>query len=91
MFLPAYCPFFNPIEVLFGLVKSKMERYYVENQTADNLEAFVSSVFMLYRQHNFKAIFNHCGYTSGGFNPAKAMSEEICKDIGFESFIPELD
>ncbi|KAJ3058371.1 Serine kinase, partial [Podochytrium sp. JEL0797] len=32
IFLPAYCPFFNPIEVMFGLVKQRMQCHYVEGQ-----------------------------------------------------------
>jgi hypothetical protein len=30
LFLPAYCPFFNPIELVFGYVKPKLRRYLVE-------------------------------------------------------------
>jgi hypothetical protein len=31
IFLPAYCPFFNPIEYFFGFVKKKLRRTYVES------------------------------------------------------------
>lgn len=31
IFLPAYCPFFNPIELIFGLIKKKLKRMYKEN------------------------------------------------------------
>ena len=31
IFLPAYCPFFNPTEFLFGYVKKHMRRHYSEN------------------------------------------------------------
>ncbi|XP_058820531.1 uncharacterized protein LOC131682793 [Topomyia yanbarensis] len=31
IFLPAYCPFFNPIEIVFGLIKKRMQRTRQEN------------------------------------------------------------
>jgi transposase len=43
LFLPAYCPFFNPIEIMFGLVKKKMQRFYVENGNGELL-TFVGNV-----------------------------------------------
>lgn len=30
IFLPAYCPFFNPIEIVFGLVKKSLQRNHDE-------------------------------------------------------------
>ncbi|KAH9128017.1 hypothetical protein AeMF1_001760 [Aphanomyces euteiches] len=32
IFLPAYCPFFNPIEYVFGLVKKAFRRHYKESR-----------------------------------------------------------
>jgi hypothetical protein len=31
IYLPAYCPFFNPIEFVFGVIKSHLQRNYIEN------------------------------------------------------------
>lgn len=41
VFLPAYCPYFMPIEVIFGLVKRHLRRTYVENSSR-NLEVVVT-------------------------------------------------
>lgn len=34
IFLPAYCPFFNPIEIVFGLIKRDLKRHHVEHKPA---------------------------------------------------------
>lgn len=31
IFLPAYCPFFNPLEVVFGLIKKDLQRQHRQN------------------------------------------------------------
>ncbi|EEY64950.1 uncharacterized protein PITG_22617 [Phytophthora infestans T30-4] len=41
IFLPAYCPFFNPIEYLFGYVKKAFQRHY-EDSTDNNLVPVVA-------------------------------------------------
>ena len=43
IFLPAYCPFFNPIEIIFGNMKST-RRSYVENGTLKQMKAFAAKI-----------------------------------------------
>ena len=31
IYLPSYCPFFDPIELMFGNAKSRLQRNYNEN------------------------------------------------------------
>jgi hypothetical protein len=31
IFLPAYCPFYNPIEIFFGWVKRRFQKMYPKN------------------------------------------------------------
>ncbi|KAH9123132.1 hypothetical protein LEN26_001841 [Aphanomyces euteiches] len=74
LFLPAYCPFLNPIEYLFGLVKKKMQRHYVEN-TREPLDVFVLRMPFEFDGFNMTRIFEHCGYNRDGvFDPSRAMS-----------------
>lgn len=35
LFLPAYCPFFNPIEIVFGLCKRRTQAVYIEGGKQD--------------------------------------------------------
>ncbi|TPX40435.1 hypothetical protein CcCBS67573_g10624 [Chytriomyces confervae] len=49
IFLPAYCPFFNPIEVMFGLIKKRLRRIYPEGKiNAKNLPLLVAKAFTHY-------------------------------------------
>jgi hypothetical protein len=67
IFLPAYCPFYNPIEILFGLVKRWCRKQEVERGKEPD---FVMSGFEHYHAYDFTKIFRHCGYGSAGhFNP----------------------
>eukprot|EP00733_Pompholyxophrys_punicea_P000491 Pompholyxophrys_punicea_v1_NODE_138_length_3259_cov_5.175094.p4 type:complete len:104 gc:universal NODE_138_length_3259_cov_5.175094:549-238(-) len=66
LFLPSYCPFFNPIEVVFGLVKRRCRELYDGTE-----EHFVlAQVLMQFSNGDFSKIFKHCGYHySGYFSP----------------------
>jgi len=48
IFLPAYCPFSNPIEFLFGYIKRSFQRHYIESSSLDLLP-FVVETFGLLR------------------------------------------
>ncbi|KAH9124519.1 hypothetical protein AeMF1_004737 [Aphanomyces euteiches] len=79
LFLPAYCPFFNPIEYLFGLVKKSMQRHYVEN-SREPLELFVLRTLMEFEGFDMRTIFDHCGYGRDGvFNPAFALNSRTVR------------
>ena len=67
VFLPAYCPFFMPIEILFGLVKRDCRKLY--NRQGTEL-LVLATVLSLYSSFDFGPIFTHCGYcTNGKFDP----------------------
>ncbi|HBT13327.1 MAG TPA: hypothetical protein DEA88_09075, partial [Erwinia persicina] len=60
LFLPAYCPFFNPIELLFGYIKKAFQRYYVESSKRDLLP-FVVEIFQRFKDIRMERIFEHSG------------------------------
>ncbi|CAK4468659.1 unnamed protein product, partial [Aphanomyces euteiches] len=62
IFLPAYCPFFNPIEYVFGLVKKLLLRKYEENSKKDLL-AFILGGMQHFRSYDISGIYKHCGYS----------------------------
>ncbi|XP_065074203.1 uncharacterized protein LOC135698238 [Ochlerotatus camptorhynchus] len=67
VFLPAYCPFFNTIEIIFGLVKKDLNRNRVEHSSVIS--------FKIYSCTN---IFEHCGYYAGGnIFPEKGLNQDI--------------
>jgi transposase len=67
LYLPAYAPFYNPIEIVFGLVKKWCRgRDIVKGKEA--LRVFEALEF--YGDYDFSPIFKHCGYSKAGFfNP----------------------
>ncbi|XP_062533313.1 uncharacterized protein LOC134202300 [Armigeres subalbatus] len=69
VFLPGYCPHFNPIEILFGLVKQRFKKEFNELKLKD-LKLFVLEILMEYRNFDAKNLFRKCGYYPGGkFKP----------------------
>lgn len=76
IYLPAYCPFFNPIEILFGFVKQKMKRNYVENSN-ENLVLFVGKILDSFKSFSATNIFRKCGYYAGGvFDPNNGLRQQ---------------
>ncbi|XP_055623382.1 uncharacterized protein LOC129766810 [Toxorhynchites rutilus septentrionalis] len=65
LFLPAYCPFYNPIEVVFGLIKRYLKRNFKE---IDNmpLSSAVQAGLIKFTLYNCTELFSKCGYASGG-------------------------
>ncbi|TPX68662.1 hypothetical protein CcCBS67573_g07104 [Chytriomyces confervae] len=82
IFLPAYCPFFNPIELLFGMVKQQMEKDHDGNEK-DILLA-VSKTFEKFHDCSLKNLFSKCGYTERGFNAATGFNVPLSSFNGFE-------
>lgn len=82
IFLPAYCPYFMPIEVIFGLVKRHLRRVYCENSSKP-LEIVVAEAIDHFRSFNATNIFRKCGYLEGGqFDPSIGLAQEPYK-LGF--------
>ncbi|KAH9149502.1 hypothetical protein AeRB84_007439 [Aphanomyces euteiches] len=75
IFLPAYCPLYNPIEYFFGYVKKLFQRSYVECRTEANLIYFVVKTMCGLKQFNMAKVFSHCGYTTNGrFDPCRGLA-----------------
>lgn len=76
IFLPAYCPFFNPIEFLFGYVERSFERHYNES-SGRNLMPFIALTFRRFHKYNMGKVFHHCGLKiQGYFYPVGPLSLE---------------
>ncbi|OWZ00683.1 hypothetical protein PHMEG_00028077 [Phytophthora megakarya] len=82
IFLPAYCPFFNPIEFLFGYVKRSFQRHYVESSNRDfnrDLLPFVVRTLRRFEAFNTGKVFEHCGWrVQGFFDPTRSLSVGEC-------------
>jgi hypothetical protein len=69
IFLPAYCPFYNPIEILFGMVKRRCRALYTPSRYGSE-EVVLMSVLSEYANYNVRQYFRTCGYLpSGRFDP----------------------
>eukprot|EP00734_Pompholyxophrys_sp_LG126_P000415 Pompholyxophrys_sp_v1_NODE_166_length_1404_cov_1.601927.p1 type:complete len:352 gc:universal NODE_166_length_1404_cov_1.601927:1110-55(-) len=67
IFLPAYCPFFNPIEVVFGNIKRRCRELY---RTPGSEELLLMHVMQEFAHFDASAIFKMCGYNFDGlFDP----------------------
>ncbi|KAG2896159.1 hypothetical protein PC116_g18046 [Phytophthora cactorum] len=74
--LPAYCPFFNPIEYMFGYVKKTFQHHYNESSGRD-LIPFAVQTFHRFEGFNMSRVFEHCGWKiQGVFDPNGPMSTE---------------
>ncbi|XP_037045777.1 uncharacterized protein LOC119081138 [Bradysia coprophila] len=82
IFLPAYCPFFNPIEYVFGIVKKHLKRRSAGKKI--DMEILVNDEFTRMRDFSCTKLFKKCGYVmSGKFDPAVAYQQSV-KDLGFK-------
>ena len=68
-YLPPYCPFYNPIEVYFHLLKQKCCSL---NDGKTSPHFILGTVLEHYSNLDMSSIFSHCGYSENGlFNPLK--------------------
>lgn len=82
VFLPAYCPMMNPIEIIFGIAKVRLRKMYVENAKIDK-SALLCEVMNGFTKMYMGPIFNHCGYLANGtFDPSKSLKLNI-NEYGF--------
>jgi len=71
-FLPAYCPFYSPIEYVFGFIKGYLQEQYEEIPGSEL--KIISDSFMKYSNYDLHPTFEHCGYgIDGVFDPTKNM------------------
>ena len=68
LYLPPYCPFYNPTEFFFNLVKKKCQAIYYEKGTE---MVTLLSVFDDLSSIDMSQIFHKCGYSKcGDFDPS---------------------
>lgn len=87
IFLPPYCPFFNPIEIIFGLVKKHLKKKRAGSTgSSQNMETLINEELDQMRHFACTKIFKSCGYTmSGRFNPSVAYDDNVdVNDFGYE-------
>ena len=79
VFLPAYCPFFNPIESMFSALKARMRRHYKEGQLPPSkLREFVSQVLKDMRFMCMRGYFEACGYgVANEFDVSQGWSDVV--------------
>lgn len=83
VFLPAYAPFYNPIEFLFGYLKQYLKRVYVENSRKD-LTVVIADALRHFKNYDCSRIFAKCGYLPGGqFDPSLGLGQDM-KQFGFK-------
>lgn len=75
IYLPPYTPFFNPIEILFGIVKKHLKKTFAKS--TKNMEFQVNAEFTKMRNFDCTSIFKKCGYVmSGKFDPTVAQEQD---------------
>ncbi|KAH9151897.1 hypothetical protein AeRB84_005599 [Aphanomyces euteiches] len=79
IFLPAYCPFFNPIEYSFGLMKKRMKKLYKEGSKR-SLDLFIAEILDEFTRYDMARIYEHCGWTRVGmFDPRRGVdNDNVC-------------
>lgn len=83
IFLPAYCPFFNPIEFFFGLVKKKMNRKFPTCSSNNEFILQISKVLISFEHFSMRDLYKKCGYLETSFfNAGIAMGQSL-ENIGF--------
>ncbi|TMW67116.1 hypothetical protein Poli38472_012232 [Pythium oligandrum] len=74
--LHAYCPFFNPIEYMFGFIKKSFQRHYDESSGRDLLP-YIVVIFESYRHYNMSHVFKRCGWMpQRHFDPSGHLSRD---------------
>jgi transposase len=80
--LPAYCPFFNPIELMFHSVKSRMRRLYIEHADIPTIDLVLQVLSSFLGSFDSSGNFRKCGYYNGYFNPERGLQCD-CTKLGF--------
>ena len=90
IFLPAYCPFFNPVEVLFGLIKKAVKRRYKEGSNVP-LAVSVAQTLEQFQSFDLTKVFEHCGWKlSGVFDPTGPLSHDKVTIAGMSHSVDNL-
>lgn len=82
IFLPAYCPMYNPIEFLFGMAKKKLQKLNQNEQKVD-VGTILCKVFNSFLNYDMSEIFKNCGFLANGqFDPSNGLGNDL-KKYGF--------
>lgn len=82
IFLPPYTPFFNPIEIVFGIMKKHLKKTFANS--TENMEIQVNNELTNMRNFNCTSIFKSCGYVASGiFDPSVAQEQDLSQ-FGFK-------
>jgi transposase len=72
LFLPAYCPFYNPIELFFKQFKDRLKKTSMEGLTFIQLQDFIIKTLLSFNKVDFRKTFRGCGYVAPGrFDPSR--------------------
>lgn len=83
VFLPAYAPFYNPIEIVFGWAKNLFKKVYQENTKMD-VKICVGEVMNSFTSKPMANLFRKCGYLNGKFDPSSGLEQKL-EEFGFEA------
>lgn len=64
IFLPPYCPFFNPVEIAFGSMKRSLRKHHHENSP---ILRDICAIIAKFRNVSARGIFKHWILFRGGF------------------------
>jgi transposase len=64
LYLPAYSPDFNPIELVFGTLKTALRR--IGARTRETLEGAIRAALAAITPDQIRSFFAHCGYPLQG-------------------------
>jgi len=71
IYLPPYCPFYNPIEIVFSILKRMLKKHYKKKGTEQLL---LTTILNSLGYHNCEGLFQKCGYQFDGlFNPYRSF------------------
>ena len=71
IYLPPYCPFYNPIEIMFSKVKGMLKKFY---QTKGTEQLLFTTILDSLRNYDSGGIFEKCGYQFNGlFDPYRSF------------------
>lgn len=79
VFLPSYCPMFNPIEFVFGMVKRNLKKLNTNEKKMDG-GILLCKAFKNFVTYDMTKLFKNCGYlASGQFDPSNGLGEDLTK------------
>lgn len=82
IFLPAYAPFYNPIEIVFGLMKRFLKEIYLEN-SKENANFYIAKAIKKFTNKDMLPLYRKCGYLYNyRFDPSVGFQQKL-GEFGF--------